>query len=193
MNVFISYRRRHGGKANAQLLSQKLRTLGINVFFDLVSLQNKNTSYKEEIKKNIENSDYFLLLLQPQMFRDLVGNDLVNEICLAHQLKKEIVAIPLDASFDWNAEMPLPSELEEIGLPNLQLMVEVEDITTTSTISCRLGKLFTSSPPLSQEIAKAMAANTTITLVRDNFRRFITTYYSKYLYRHTAPNEPSVQ
>ena len=47
--------------------------------------------------------------------------------------------------------------------------------------------------PRMQEIAKAMAANTTITLVRDNFRRFISTYYSKYLYRHTAPYEPFVQ
>ena len=122
MNVFISYRRRHGGKTYAHLLCQKLRSLGIQVFFDLVSLNDKNSDYQKEIQKNIESSDYFLLLLQQNMFQDLTGDDLVREICLAYKLQKEIIAIPLDVNFNWASEPALPSALEEIGLPYLQLM-----------------------------------------------------------------------
>ena len=122
MNIFISYRRRFGGKAYAHFLCQKLRVLGIRVFFDLVSLQDKNSDYQEEIRKNIEDCDYFLLLLQPQMFHDLAGDDLIKEIRLAHKLKKEIIAIPVEESFNWNNEQPLPCELDAVGLPYLQLM-----------------------------------------------------------------------
>ena len=122
MNVFISYRRRHGGKAYAHLLCQKLKALGIGVFFDLISLHDKNNDYQSEIQKNIENSDYFILLLQPQMFRNLDGTDLIDEIRLAHKLKKEIIVIPLEANFNWERELPLPSELDEVRLPYLQLM-----------------------------------------------------------------------
>ena len=64
MNVFISYRRRNGGRAYAHLLCEKLRALGVRVFFDLVSLYDTNSNYQEQIKKSIEESDYFLLLLQ---------------------------------------------------------------------------------------------------------------------------------
>ncbi|MBQ9778712.1 MAG: toll/interleukin-1 receptor domain-containing protein [Clostridia bacterium] len=122
MNVFISYRRRHGGRAHAFLLREKLRALGIQVFFDLISLHDKNSDYQAEIKANILQSDYFLLLLQPQMFRDLTGDDLIREIVLAHEAKKPIIAIPLDPAFNWEKERPLPKALEELGLPFLQLM-----------------------------------------------------------------------
>lgn len=122
MNVFISYRRRNGGRAYAHLLCEKLRALGVRVFFDLVSLYDTNSNYQEQIKKSIEESDYFLLLLQPRMFEDLQGDDLIREICLAHQLNKEIIAIPLEADFKWSDEGALPPALEEVRLPYLQLM-----------------------------------------------------------------------
>ena len=130
MNVFISYRRRHGGRANAYLLCQKLRAMGIQVFFDLISLHDKNSDYQAEIKANIEQSDYFLLLMQPGMFQDLAGDDLIREILLAKELNKEIIVIPLDPSFHWDKERPLPSDLEPLGLPYLQLMpcLSVEEL-----------------------------------------------------------------
>ena len=106
MNVFISYRRRDGGKVFAYLICQKLRELGIQVFFDLDSLKYTNSSYQEEINDNIKNCDYFLLLLQPKMFQDLDGDVFMKEICLAHSLGKTIIGISLDDKFNWKDEQP---------------------------------------------------------------------------------------
>ena len=125
MKVFISYRRRDGGKAYAYLICQKLRSLGIQVFFDLDSLKYKNSSYQEEINNNIKNCDYFLLLLQPRMFQNLDGDVFIKEICLAHELEKTIIGISLNEKFNWKDEQPLPITLEAIKLQNLQHMASL--------------------------------------------------------------------
>lgn len=120
MKVFISYRRRNGGQETAYVLCQKLRRLGIDVFYDHISLRKKSNNYQEEIKRNVESCDYFLLLLQPNLFDNLIGNDFVQEILFAQ--KKKIIPIAINPTFAWEQEKSrIPPELKDINLPVLNI------------------------------------------------------------------------
>ena len=136
MKVFISYRRRNGGQETAYVLCQKLRRLGIDVFYDHISLRKKSNNYPEEIKRNVESCDYFLLLLQPNLFDNLIGNDFVQEILFAQ--KKKIIPIAINPTFAWEQEKSrIPPELKDINLPVLNItqynIAEIDELIGKSS------------------------------------------------------------
>ena len=90
--IFISYRR-DGGEALAQLLNDRLKSLGYEVFYDIESL--KSGAFDTKLYEQIEKCKDFILVLPPQALdRCIYEEDWVRcEIRHALKHKKNIIPI----------------------------------------------------------------------------------------------------
>ncbi|MBE6246938.1 MAG: TIR domain-containing protein [Bacteroidales bacterium] len=108
-NIFISYRRSSSDTAN--LIAEKLRGKGYNVFFDVESL--RGGKFNEQLFSVIEGCDDFVLVLPPNALdRCSDDNDWVRlEVCHALACGKNIVPVMLQG-FEWPE--PMPKGMEEL-------------------------------------------------------------------------------
>jgi len=94
MDIFISYRRA-GGSFQANLLNTKLSAKGIKVFLDKHKMTNGD--FEKTIKRNIDSSPNFLLVLSPGIFDRKVEEgekDWVREeIIYATQQNKNFIVV----------------------------------------------------------------------------------------------------
>lgn len=102
-NIFISYRRTSSDTAN--LIAEKLRSKGYNVFFDVESL--RGGKFNEQLFSVIEGCDDFVLVLPPNALgRCSDDNDWVRlEVCHAMAYGKNIIPVMLQG-FEWPEVMP---------------------------------------------------------------------------------------
>ena len=134
LKVFISYRRATGGIAFAYIIKEKLSVLDIDCFFDIHSMHNYNEDFEKEIDKNLLESDYVIVLLQNNCFVSKSGKDyFLNEIRLAKENNKQIILLPVGTQFVWEAQPPLPEDLNT-WLPMLNLCVPLELVNVFNSI-----------------------------------------------------------
>ena len=108
-DVFVSYRRSSFESAN--LISEKLRSKGYNVFFDVETL--RAGKFNEQLLSVIDNCNDFVLVLPPDaLSRCHDKNDWVRiEVLHAIEKGKNIIPIML-SNFEWPS--PMPEGLEDI-------------------------------------------------------------------------------
>ncbi|MCL2041529.1 MAG: toll/interleukin-1 receptor domain-containing protein [Bacteroidales bacterium] len=103
-SIFISYRR-DGGFETANLIAEKLRNAGYNVFFDVESL--RSGKFNEQLFRVIENCKDFIIIL-PKDGLDRCTNEtdwVKQEVVHAMKYKKNIVPVML-SDFKWPEAMP---------------------------------------------------------------------------------------
>lgn len=111
MDLFISYRRNTGGSL-AALINEKFIQKGVNTFFDRENIHNED--FWEKIKKGIDQSPNFLMILTPGYFicRENEEDYVRKEILYAIQNNKKLLAI---SSSDYNPnEIDWNLQIEEI-------------------------------------------------------------------------------
>lgn len=91
-SVFISYRR-DGGEAVAQLVNDRLRTLGFQVFYDIESLH--SGAFDKAIYSHIDACDCFVLILSPLALERCTNEDdwVRKEILYAYEQGKRIIPL----------------------------------------------------------------------------------------------------
>ena len=107
-HIFISYRR-SCSEQNARILQLALQKAGYDVFLDYDDLNNNNT-FTYRIRKVIENTPIFILLLAPNAFeRCSEGSDIMRmEIEHAIATERTIIPVNFDKSFkDFPATFPV--------------------------------------------------------------------------------------
>ncbi len=102
-DVFVSYRRSSFESAN--LIAEKLRSMGYSVFFDVESLRSGN--FNEQLFNVIDNCSDFVLVLPPNALDRCVNEDdwVRKEVIRAMQCKKNIIPVML-SGFTWPEQMP---------------------------------------------------------------------------------------
>ena len=108
-DVFISYRRSSFESAN--LIAEKLRSMGYRVFFDVETL--RSGKFNEQLFQVIENCADFIVVLPPNSL-DRCHNEedwVRKEVLYAMNKKKNIVPVML-AGFEWPS--PMPTGMEEL-------------------------------------------------------------------------------
>ena len=97
-DIFISYRR-EGGMDIARQIQFLLENHGFTVFIDLESCN--YSSWREKIKKGIENSKVFIFILSKKSLERCENEDdmVREEIEYAYKLRKEIIPINPDNEF----------------------------------------------------------------------------------------------
>ena len=141
-HIFISYRR-DGGEALAQLLNDRLKMLGYEVFYDIEVL--KNVHFNTELYRQIEACEDFLLILPPQALDRCIYDDDWVRREIRHALKhgKNIIPIMMRGFvFPKN----LPDDIAEVSTIHgiefetmKYLDARIEDIT--SRLHAAPGKL----------------------------------------------------
>ena len=110
-DVFISYRR-HKGEAWAELIKELLEKKHVKVFLD--KHKHKTEDFALTLKKNINHSNNFLLILSEDVFEEREGEEdwVIEEIKLAREQKKNIIAVMFNgynpSGIDWDKK---PEEL----------------------------------------------------------------------------------
>ncbi len=109
-DVFVSYRRSSFESAN--LIAEKLRSMGYSVFFDVESLRSGN--FNEQLFNVIDNCSDFVLVLPPNALDRCVNEDdwVRKEVIHAMRGKKNIIPVML-TGFEWPT--PMPNGLEELS------------------------------------------------------------------------------
>lgn len=129
INVFISYRRRNGGIAYASILNEQLTALGINCFFDVVSMHDFNKNFESNILSNIEKSDYVILLLQDGWLEEKNNEDyFLKEIRYALEKQKELILLPVGADFVWENQKNIPPDIIQLNKLNLCTAFEITNM-----------------------------------------------------------------
>lgn len=102
-DVFVSYRRTSFESAN--LIAEKLRSMGYSVFFDVESL--RSGKFNEQLFDVIEEcTDFVIVLPQNALDRCVDENDWVRkEVVHAIKSKKNIIPVMLKG-FEWPSPMP---------------------------------------------------------------------------------------
>ena len=102
-DVFVSYRRSSFESAN--LIAEKLRSMGSSVFFDVESLRSGN--FNEQLFNVIDNCSDFVLVLPPNALDRCVNEDdwVRLEVCRAMAHNKNIIPVMLNG-FTWPSSMP---------------------------------------------------------------------------------------
>lgn len=110
-DVFISYRR-DGGFEMARLLYEQLKSIGLNVFFDLEEL--RSGQFNVKLYKAIEDSTNFMLVLPPNSLDRCKFEDdwLRLEVEYAIKKNKNIIPVMMNG-FVWPENLPNSM----IGLP----------------------------------------------------------------------------
>lgn len=90
--IFISYRR-NGGEALAQLINDRLRNLGYEVFYDIESL--KSGSFNTKLYSEIEACEDFILILPPQALDRCIYDEDWIRCEVRHALKHNKNIIPI--------------------------------------------------------------------------------------------------
>lgn len=118
-DIFVSYRRTSFESAN--LIAEKLRSMGYSVFFDVETL--RSGKFNEQLFEVIEQSSDFVLVLPPNALdRCEDENDWVRkEVMHAMLHKKNIIPVML-SGFEWPSPMPVGME----DLSNYQAIVAGE-------------------------------------------------------------------
>lgn len=108
-SVFISYRRT--GFDTANLIAEKLRSMGYSVFFDVESL--RGGKFNEQLFQVIDKCTDFVLVLPKDALDRCVDKDdwVRKEVMYAMLKRKNIVPVMLN-DFDWPD--PMPSGMEEL-------------------------------------------------------------------------------
>lgn len=133
-DIFISYRR-DGGDALACLISEKLKQLGYNVFYDVESL--RSGLFNTKLLSVIENCKDIILVLPPNAL-DRCNNDddwVRKEIEHAISCQKNIIPVMI-RGFQWPSIEELPEKLQI--LPNyngISANMEYFDATYTKLLS----------------------------------------------------------
>lgn len=109
-DVFISYRRTSFESSN--LISEKLRSMGYRIFFDVETL--RSGKFNDQLLGIIENCTDFVLILPPNALdRCSDENDWVRkEVLHAIHHKKNIIPVML-SGFEWPETMP--NGMEELS------------------------------------------------------------------------------
>ena len=102
-DVFVSYRRSSFESAN--LIAEKLRSMGYSVFFEVESLRSGN--FNEQLFNVIDNCSDFVLVLPSNALDRCVNEDdwVRKEVVRAMQGKKNIIPVML-SGFTWPEQMP---------------------------------------------------------------------------------------
>ncbi len=118
-DVFVSYRRNSFESAN--LISEKLRSMGYNVFFDVETL--RSGKFNEQLFEVIDNCNDFVLVLPPNALDRCADEDdwVRKEVTRAMSGNKNIIPVLL-ANFEW--PNPMPIGMEELS--NYQSIVAGE-------------------------------------------------------------------
>ena len=108
-DVFVSYRRSSFESAN--LIAEKLRTMGYSVFFDVETL--RSGKFNEQLFKVIDECTDFIIVLPPDALdRCHNAEDWVRrEVVYAMSKNKNIVPVML-SGFEW--PNPMPADMEEL-------------------------------------------------------------------------------
>lgn len=108
-SVFISYRRT--GFETANLIAEKLRSMGYSVFFDVESL--RGGKFNEQLFQVIDKCTDFVLVLPKDALDRCVDKDdwVRKEVMYAMLKQKNIVPVMLN-DFDWPD--PMPSGMEDL-------------------------------------------------------------------------------
>ena len=134
LRIFMSYRRANGGSPYAYIISERLMSLGIQVFFDNKTLHDYNSNYKDKIFTEIDNSDYMLVLLQKGCMTEKNNDVYLAEIRYAIEKMglDKIIMLPLEDSFNWENEMT-PEDLikQRIFEHNMLSALRLEDLDVT--------------------------------------------------------------
>lgn len=111
MDLFISYRRKTGGDL-ATLINEKFTQKGIETFFDRENIH--NVDFWEKIKRSIDKSPNFLMILTPGYFakRNNEEDYVRKEVLYAIQKNKNLLAIGTK-DYDHN-EIDWEKEVDEI-------------------------------------------------------------------------------
>ena len=106
-DVFVSYRRSEAFTAN--LVAEKLRSLGYSVFFDVETLRSGN--FNTQLYDVIQHCKDFVLVLPPNALDRCVSEEdwIRKEVCYAMECKKNIIPVLL-RGFDWPDPMPVGME-----------------------------------------------------------------------------------
>lgn len=132
LRLFISYRRANCGAPCAYILSERLEALGIQVFYDKKSLHDSNSNYKKEIRKDIESSDYVLVLLQKGCMKEKRNDVYLFEIRYAIERLglDRVLMLPLEDAFNWETEK-VSEDLQYIQDHNNLDLLQLSDVDAT--------------------------------------------------------------
>ena len=132
LRIFISYRRIHNGAPCAYILSDRLTALGIEVFYDNKTLHDYNSNYKNEIRREIDSSDYVLVLLQPGCMEEKNKDVYLFEIRYAIEKMglERVLMLPLDEIFRWENEN-IPQDIEHIQDHNNLAPLRLSNVDAT--------------------------------------------------------------
>ena len=134
LRIFMSYRRANGGSAYAHIISERLISLGIQVFYDNKTLHDYNSNYKDKIFTEIDNSDYMVVLLQNGCMTEKNNDVYLAEIRYAIEKLglDRIMMLPLDETFSWEKEMT-PEDLikQRIFEHNMLSALRLDDLDGT--------------------------------------------------------------
>jgi len=140
MAIFISYRRKTGSYL-AELISQSLRSRGYKVFVDIHEL--KSGPFDQELKKQIKNSNDFLLLITEELFLSRINNQedwVLQEIIEAYNTEKNIIPI-LGQGNSMPIESNLPIEISRLSKENsLQYNTTFPKASIEKLITCLKSK-----------------------------------------------------
>ncbi len=108
-DVFVSYRRSDAFTAN--LVAEKLRSLGYSVFFDVETLRSGN--FNTQLYDVIKSCKDFVLVLPPNALDRCISEEdwIRKEVCHAMACNKNIIPVLL-SGFDW--PNPMPQEMEQL-------------------------------------------------------------------------------
>lgn len=109
--IFISYRR-DGGEHLAGRLSDRLRGLGYDVFYDIESM--KEGKFNEQIYDAIDSCTDVILVLPPNALDRCVNEDDWVRLEIAHSLKTKKNIIPLLMS-GFKFPAALPDDIKEVA------------------------------------------------------------------------------
>lgn len=118
-NVFVSYRRTSFESAN--LIAEKMRSMGYSVFFDVETLRAGN--FNEQLFDVIDNCDDFILVLPPNALDKCNNEDdwVRKEVLRAIAANKNIIPVIL-SGFSWPD--PMPQGMEDLA--NYQAIIAGE-------------------------------------------------------------------
>lgn len=156
-SVFISYRRT--GFETANLIAEKLRSMGYSVFFDVESL--RGGKFNEQLFQVIDGCTDFVLVLPKDALERCADKDdwVRKEVMYAMLKQKNIVPVMLN-DFDWPD--PMPSGMEE--LKDYQA-VTASDRNTFDLAMQRLASYLKASKYKKILISKIVAIILTIVIV----------------------------
>lgn len=148
LHIFISYRRIHNGAPCAYILAERLKALGIEVFYDNQTLHDYNSNYKKKICSEIDASDYVLVLLQKGCMKEKRNDVYLEEIRYAIEKLgvDRMLMLPVDELFRWESEKT-PQDLEHLQDHNNLDLLRLADVDATIM---NILKRCTSRPDLAQ-------------------------------------------